>query len=195
MQAIKAGPGDFPVGITLALSDIQATEDGEILASQVRHEINDVFLESLRGDDFVGVQTYSRTRFGPDGLLPAEEGVELTQMKYEFWPEALEATIRYAAAKTGLPVIVTENGIAAADDTRRVEYIRRALGGVSNCLRDGLPVRGYTYWSAFDNFEWSLGYRPTFGLIAVDRTTQQRTVKQSARWLGSIARANAFERA
>src|SRR3972149_2645144 len=195
MQAIKAGPGDFPVGITLALSDIQATEDGEILASQMRHEINDVFLETLREDDFVGVQTYSRNRFGPDGLLPAEEGVELTQMNYEFWPEALEATIRYAAAKTGLPVIVTENGVAATDDTRRIEYIRRALGGVSNCLKDGLPVHGYTYWSAFDNFEWSLGYRPTFGLIAVDRETQERTVKPSARWLGAIARANTFERA
>jgi beta-glucosidase len=193
MEAMKAGPGDFPVGITLALLDIQAIEGGETLADQMRREINDVFLEKLHGDDFVGVQTYSRTRFGPDGLLPAEEGVELTQMDYEFWPEALEATIRYAAAKTGLPVIVTENGVAATDDTRRIAYIRRALKGVSNCLKDGLDVRGYTYWSAFDNFEWSLGYRPTFGLIAVDRETQERTVKPSARWLGAVARANAFE--
>jgi beta-glucosidase len=190
MEAIKAGPGDFPVGITLALLDIQAIEGGETLAAQMRREINDVFLETLHGDDFVGVQTYSRTRFGPDGLLGAEAGVELTQMDYEFWPEALEATIRYAVEKTGLPVIVTENGIAATDDTRRVAYIRRALQGVSNCLKDGLDVRGYTYWSAFDNFEWSLGYKPTFGLIAVDRETQERTVKPSARWLGAVARAN-----
>jgi len=193
MEAIKSGRGDFPVGITLALLDIQAIEGGETLATQMRHEINDVFLENLGGDDFVGVQTYSRTRFGPEGLLPAEEGVELTQMEYEFWPEALEATIRYAVAKTGLPVIVTENGVSTTDDTRRVEYIRRALQGVTNCINDGLPVRGYTYWSAFDNFEWSLGYRPTFGLIAVNRETQERTVKPSARWLGAIARANTFE--
>jgi beta-glucosidase len=89
--------------------------------------------------------------------------------------------------------VVTENGIATTDDTRRVEYVRRALQGVSNCLRDGLPVRGYTYWSAFDNFEWGLGYRPTFGLIAVNRETQERTVKPSARWLGAIARANSME--
>jgi beta-glucosidase len=113
-------------------------------------------------------------------------------MGYEFWPEALEATIRYTAAATGLPVIVTENGIGTDDDTRRVEYIQRALRGVANCLKDGLEVRGYTYWSALDNYEWMLGYHPTFGLIAVDRATQRRTVKPSARWLGAVARANGY---
>lgn len=190
MEAIKAGPGDFPVGLTLALQDIQAGEGGEATAAQMRQEINDVYLENLRGDDFVGVQTYSRMRFGPEGPLPPEEGVELTQVGYEFWPEALEATIRYAASVTGIPVIVTENGLATTDDTRRIEYIKRALNGVANCLKDGLDVRGYTYWSAFDNFEWMQGYRPTFGLIAVDRETQRRTVKPSGRWLGTVARTN-----
>jgi beta-glucosidase len=92
-----------------------------------------------------------------------------------------------------LPVIVTENGIGTADDSRRIEYILRAIHGVINCLKDGLDVRGYTYWSAFDNFEWELGYRPTFGLISVDRKLQQRTVKPSARMLGAIARANSIE--
>ena len=193
LEAIKSAAGNFPVGITLALQDIQSVGKGERYAARMRKEINDIYLESLQGDDFVGVQIYSRARVGPRGFLPPEEGVELTQMHYEFWPEALEAAIRDAVAKTGLPVIVTENGLATTDDTRRVEYIRRALGGVVTCLKDGLPVRGYTYWSAFDNFEWGLGYRPTFGLVAVDRGTQQRTVKPSARYLGAIARANVFQ--
>jgi beta-glucosidase len=116
-------------------------------------------------------------------------------MGYEFWPEALEACIRHAIDVSGLPVIVTENGIGTEDDTRRIEYVKRALNGVIRCLNDGLDIRGYTYWSAFDNFEWGLGYRPTFGLIAVDRKTQQRTVKPSAAFLGAIARANSFEQA
>jgi beta-glucosidase len=167
-EAIKSASENVPVGITLALQDIQSAENGEKFAARMRKEINDIYLESLQGDDFVGVQAYSRSRVGPKGFLSAEEGVELTQMHYEFWPEALEATIRDAVAKTSLPVIVTENGIATSDDTRRIEYIRRAL------------------------FEWGLGYRPTFGLIAVNRETQERTVKPSARWLGAIARANAL---
>jgi beta-glucosidase len=183
----------FPVGITLALQDVQAAEGGEAQADQLRYQLNDSFLEAVRGDDFVGVQTYSRHRVGPNGSLPPEEGVERTEMGYEFWPEALEATIREAAAVAHLPIIVTENGLGTTDDSRRVEYIRRAVRGVANCLKDGIDVRGYTYWSALDNFEWTQGYRPTFGLIAVDRATQQRTVKPSARLLGEIARGNALE--
>ncbi|HZY42278.1 MAG TPA: family 1 glycosylhydrolase, partial [Anaerolineae bacterium] len=71
-------------------------------------------------------------------------------------------------------------------------YIERALQGVANCLKDGIDVRGYFYWSAFDNFEWQLGYRPHFGLIGVDRTSFATTIKPSARRLGQMARANAL---
>jgi beta-glucosidase len=113
-------------------------------------------------------------------------------MGYEFWPEALEATIRYAAARTKLPVIVTENGLATDDDSRRIAYIERALAGVARCIGDSIDVRGYFYWSLLDNFEWIFGYQPKFGLIAADRGTQARVLKPSAKWLGSIARCNGF---
>ena len=112
-------------------------------------------------------------------------------MGCEFWPEALEACIRRAWDVTdGIPVMVTENGIATSDDTRRIAYVDRALAGVRRCLDDGIDIRGYMYWSALDNFEWAYGYRPTFGLIEVDRTTFERKPKPSAAWLGAMARAN-----
>lgn len=190
--AIKAARPELPVGMTLALSDMQAVPGGEAARDQFRHELQDVFLAATRNDDFLGVQTYSRERYGPEGPLPPEEGIELTQMGYEFWPQAVEATLRYAAQQAGVPLIVTENGIGTADDTRRVAYYRRAIAGVVNCLQDGLDVRGYYAWSAYDNFEWMLGYRPTFGIIAVDRATQERSVKSSARWLGELAQTNEF---
>ncbi len=188
--AIKAVRDTLPVGWTLANADIQAGPGGEERAATVRREVNEVYLEAVRGDDFVGIQTYGRMRFGPHGLLRPEEGVELNMMGEEVYPEALEATIRQAAAVASVPVLVTENGLATSDDTRRIAYVQRALRGVARCLQDGIDVRGYIYWTALDNFEWIFGYRPTFGLIAVDRATQERTVKPSARWLGKVARTN-----
>ena len=91
-----------------------------------------------------------------------------------------------------MPVYVTENGIGTADDPSRIEYVTRALTGLGRCLDDGIDVRGYFYWSLLDNFEWVLGYGPTFGMVAVDRTTFERRPKPSATWLGGIARANAL---
>ena len=189
VAAIKAGPGTYPVGVTLAMGDEQAVGDPSRRDAK-RELLYGPWLDAAAKDDFIGVQTYTRARVGKDGDLPPEPGVELTQMGYEFWPEALEQTIRYAASRAKVPVYVTENGVATEDDARRVEYIKRALAGVGKCLSDGIDVRGYFHWSLLDNFEWNFGYRPKFGLIAVDRQTFARTVKPSARLLGSIARSN-----
>ena len=82
-------------------------------------------------------------------------------------------------------LIVTENGIASSDDTRRTAFIESALSGVHACIADGLPVKGYFYWSLLDNFEWQKGYSMTFGLVAVDRSSQKRSPKPSLDFLGS----------
>ena len=188
--ALRTGPGKFPVGMTLALRDLQALPGAEPVRDHIRHESEDIFLDAARADDFVGVQCYTRQRVGPDGLLSPESGVELTQMAYEVWPEALEAAIRYASGRAQVPVIVTESGIATEDDTRRIAFMEGTVAGLARCLRDGIDLRGYFHWSLLDNFEWLFGYGPKFGLIAVDRKTQRRTVKPSAEWLGRIARNN-----
>jgi beta-glucosidase len=192
-DAIKAARRrDFPVGVTLAMQDDQAVPGGEARRDRVRSELYGAFLEAARSDDFVGVQTYTRMRWGADGALPPESGVPVLVMGYEFWPEALEATIRYAAQEARVPVHVTENGIGTDDDAQRIDYVRRALGGVARCLADGIDVRSYFYWSLLDNFEWLFGYRPRFGIVEVDRATQMRTPKPSAHLLSRIARANAL---
>jgi beta-glucosidase len=188
-EAIKAAaPRAFPLGVTLAMQDDQAVPGGEAMRDQVREELYGAFLEAAREDDFVGVQTYTRMRWGADGFLGPEPGVPVLIMGYEFWPEAIEGTIRYAAAQSGVPIHVTENGIGTDDDAQRLAYVRRALAGVARCLADGIDVRSYFYWSLLDNFEWLYGYGPRFGIVSVDRATQARTAKPSARWLGEIAR-------
>jgi beta-glucosidase len=201
VEVLKGHQPDVPAGLTLAMQQMWPVGDSpeqlQAAAERAAHILDgleDVYLHAAEDDDYIGVQTYSRQRVGPERTLGNEDGVETTIMGYEFWPESLEATIRRAWDVTNhTPIIVTENGIAATDDTRRVEYVRRALLGVLACIDDAIDVRGYTYWSLLDNFEWANGYGPTFGLIGVDRTTQERTVKPSARWLGAIARANAID--
>ena len=109
-------------------------------------------------------------------------------MGYEYYPEAIGNVVRKVAALFPGDLIVTENGVATADDTRRVEYIRRALADIQSCVDDGIPVKGYCYWSLMDNFEWQKGFAMQFGLIAVDRTTQKRTPKESLAFLGTYAK-------
>jgi len=196
VEAIRASAPEVPVGITLSMTDYQA-EGGpgaEARLDRIRHRMEDEFLAATEGDDFVGVQTYSRDRIGSDGRLEPEEGVETLPMGYEFWPQSLEATIRRAWEVTGgeVPILVTENGIGTFDDEQRIRYVRTALEGVLAAIADGVDVRGYTYWSLLDNFEWAFGYRPRFGLVEVDRTTFERRPKPSAAWYGSVARANAL---
>jgi len=186
--AIKAARPNLPVGITLALQEMSAGPGGEDLYRQVYAEARKPYYDAARGDDFIGVQTYSRLLIGPAGKLPPTERVLM--MGYEYWPQSLEATVREAARETGCPVLVTENGIGTEDDAERIAYTDAALAGLRRCIRDGIDVRGYIHWSLMDNFEWLEGYRPKFGLVAVDRTTFKRTPKPSAAHLARIARSN-----
>ena len=184
--AIKTLYPNIQVGITLSVHDCQALPGGESFAEAAWEEEFRHYLPYIRDDDFLGVQNYTRTLYGPQGQLPAPEGAELTQMDYEFYPEALEHVIRKVHDDFKGNLIVTENGVAISDDNRRVEFIRRALCGVENCVDDGIPVKGYCYWSLMDNFEWQKGFSMTFGLIAVDRTTLKRTPKKSLSVLGQF---------
>ena len=187
-EAIKALYPEIKVGITLSMHDLQALPGGEKFAEDAWDEEFRHYLPFIQGDDFLGVQNYTRTQYGPEGQMPCPEGAELTQMDYEFYPEALEHVIRRVHEDFKGDLIVTENGVAVSDDSRRVEFIRRALAGVESCVKDGIPVKGYMYWSLMDNFEWQKGFSMTFGLIAVDRATQMRTPKESLSVLGGYAK-------
>lgn len=188
-EAIKAFNPDIKVGLTLSLHDLQAEEGGESFAAEEWVKEFEHYLPYIKDDDFIGVQNYTRTLYGPQGQMPSPENAELTQMEYEFYPEALEHVIRKVHEEFKGDIIVTENGVAISDDSRRCEFIKRALNGVRSCLDDGIPVLGYFHWSLMDNFEWQKGFSMTFGLIAVDRTTLDRTPKESLYLLGSYAPA------
>jgi beta-glucosidase len=89
----------------------------------------------------------------------------------------------------GLPIVVTENGVADRDDELRPRYIAEHVGAVAAAVADGAEVLGYLHWTALDNFEWAQGYSQRFGLFAVDRSTQVRRAKPSAEVFARICRA------
>jgi beta-glucosidase len=195
VEAMRSGPGSFPVGLTLSMEELVAGEGGHGTRDAAEAILEDTFLAATTGDDFVGVQCYERTVLGPLGPIDPPPGTRLTQMGYEYWPQVVEYTVRRAAAITGLPVMVTENGIATDDDTERIEFITEALTGLHRCIESGVDVRGYFVWSLLDNFEWHLGFGPKLGLVGVDRSTFERHAKPSARWFGDVARTNALDAA
>jgi beta-glucosidase len=199
VEAVKTGRGDPQAGVCLQLPAHEPARPGDPACEAACRELvagmEDVYLEAELAGDWVGVQYYSRTRVDPayaDGTAPAPDGAPLTQMGWEIHPEGLYRAIA-SAARAGLPVYVTENGIATADDTERVAYIRSHLEQVVRALRDGIDVRGFHYWSSFDNFEWAEGFRPRFGLIGIDREDDlRRVVRPSARVYGEIARTRSL---
>ncbi|MDR3646331.1 MAG: glycoside hydrolase family 1 protein, partial [Candidatus Babeliales bacterium] len=136
--------------------------------------------------DFFGVQPYSHvlvdiTNLKAETEPTLREGGIKTDMPYSIYPEIMERAIN-VASYIGVPIIVTENGIADDKDDRRELYIRRHLYALSKVIEKGYDVRGYYYWSLMDNFEWAMGYGKKFGLYEVDFATQKRTLRTGGKY-------------
>lgn len=188
-DAIKSVQPDLPVGLSLAVSDDQATGMTTI-RDHKRAQAYEPWFAFAADDDFIGVQNYDRTCFDAEGALPPPPGAMLNQMGAEIHAPSLGEAVRYVHQASGKPVLVTEHGVGIADDAIRGPFILDAIKGLKAAMADGVDVLGYIHWSLLDNFEWYSGYTPRFGLVEVDRTNFKRTPKPSAYLLGTIARNN-----
>jgi beta-glucosidase len=137
--------------------------------------------------DFFGVNYYTRIhlRFNPFKKMGVElrhldlDGHGLTNIGWEVHPRGLEKVLRYAS-RLNLPLIITENGIATHDAQRKADYMKRHVDVVERCLRNGIDVRGYYYWTLIDNYEWLQGLDARFGLYRVDFNTLKRSPTSAA---------------
>lgn len=141
--------------------------------------------------DYIGLNHYSGSLTGatfrdvPPNWLPKSDFGWAVQPQ---WMRVCLGELK----PLGKPVYVTENGIAAQDDERRVRFLEDVLGQVWQAIEDGVDVRGYFHWTSMDNFEWARGYSMRFGLIAVDLASQERTLKPSADLFSRIAQENSL---
>lgn len=180
------------VGWTVANQALTVTPGAEAKHAEVQYFWEDMYLEAARGDDFIGVQSYTSQPVDADGIVPHPPHPDNTLMGWAYRPDALGIAVRHTREVVGdVPILITENGIATDDDKRRIAYTTEALSALHEAMADGADVRGYIHWSLLDNFEWGR-WEPTFGLIAVDRETFVRQPKPSLTWLGGIARDSAL---
>lgn len=153
--------------------------------------------------DFLGINYYSRSVVSAAQPWDVHKsGRELTDMGWEVYPEGLtELLLRVHHDYPVPPIYVTENGGAFKDqcvagrvhDPQRTDYIARHIAAVAEAIRQGVPMAGYMVWSLLDNFEWASGYGKRFGMVHVDYATQQRTLKDSARWYQNFLQQQAAQ--
>lgn len=179
--------------------------DGLEFFGEMAPKFTDADLKTMNQPlDFFGVNTYSAktVKAGQDGkpeFVAGLPGEPLTNMDWQVKPECLYWGARFFHERYGLPIIVTENGMAGIDwvskdgkvhDPQRIDFLHRHIEQLRNAADEGVPVEGYFQWSMLDNFEWAEGYRKRFGLVHVDYQTQKRTPKDSYYWYKDVIATN-----
>ncbi|MEM1331516.1 MAG: GH1 family beta-glucosidase [Planctomycetota bacterium] len=153
--------------------------------------------------DFMGINIYQaeRVRAGADGheMVPPPPGAPRTNFDWPVVPEALRWGPRFISERYDVPLYMTENGLAGMDwvaedgrvhDPQRIDFMCRYLKQLRLAIDDGVNMRGYFHWSILDNLEWAEGYGKRFGLIHVDFTTLERTLKDSAYFYRRVIKTN-----
>ena len=151
---------------------------------------NEYFLLLTKGThDYLAVQYYFHNRFKFPKRIHLGDKPE-SDLGWEIYPKGLYNVLK-KVRRYKLPIYITENGLADADDSQRTEFIKGHLVAIHQAMQEGADVRGYFYWSLLDNFEWDKGFWPRFGLIEVDYATQKRAIRKSALEFAKICQENA----
>lgn len=155
-----------------------------------RHGGTGEYRHMLNYQDFLGLQYYIRNVIRPRFSHPVNwakmpHSERKNDVGWEMYPEGLYK-LTQKLKKYNLPIYITENGTADSRDELRADFIRDHVEAINRSIQDGADIRGYFYWSLLDNFEWSSGFWPKFGLVEVDRNIQKRSVRPSAYKYASI---------
>lgn len=146
---------------------------------------DDYFLKKVvKNCDFIGVNYYQSMRVYGYRIHNPETPVN--DLNWVMAPSDIELVLERLHEKYKLPILITENGVADGEDEHRQWWIKETILGMQAAVKRGVNIQGYIHWSLTDNFEWSYGRWPRFGLAAVDYKTGKRTLRPSAVWFGGV---------
>lgn len=149
--------------------------------------------------DFFGMSYYARVTHDPMPITYIQTPEKIKKLgvphddMWEYHPEGLRTCIDRYWKKYKKPIIITENGVCDASDDLRQRAILDYAKVLHEALKDGIDIRGYYWWSTWDNFEWHLGPTKRFGLYACDLETKDRTKRKSADTFSKLAHYKSFE--
>lgn len=142
--------------------------------------------------DYIGINYYGRFMvqliFKSPFVKLFEGPGPKTDMGWEMFPQGLYPVLKKAYSRYKLPILISENGLADADDSRRTNFIQKHVEQIEKAQEDGVPVIGYLHWSLTDNFEWAEGLKPRFGLVEIDYETGERKPRPSYRAFSEMLR-------
>ncbi|AHB42465.1 beta-glucosidase [Candidatus Saccharibacteria bacterium RAAC3_TM7_1] len=154
-------------------------------ADAMQYFSDDYFLKKVIDQcDFLGVNYYFSNRVYGYRVHNPEEHV--SDMGWDMQPANLEFVVERLWEKYKKPIIITENGLADADDELRKWWLQHTLLALQRALQSGVRIQGYLHWSLLDNVEWAYGRWPRFGLAEVDYISMKRTLRPSAHWFGQM---------
>jgi beta-glucosidase len=147
------------------------------------HWTHDFIGRVHRKCDSIGMNYYLHKKFGDKTEYPK------TDMGWDVYPEGLEKSL-LMLKRYKKPLWVSEAGVADADDDMRADYIGRLVKAAAAAISKGADLRGFTYWSLLDNYEWAEGFEKRFGLVEINYSTLERKVRPSAYVYKSIIERN-----
>ncbi len=190
--SIKCTHPDIQVGLAAQLGDVRCVNGRNPLNRAVVRAMayawNWWFLNRVKSSlDFVGLNYYFTEYRDWLGRIKNPKQ-PVSDLGWYMEPAGIECVIAATWRRYRKPILITENGLADSADEHRQWWLEETFGALQRAMGSGVQLLGYLHWSLLDNFEWAYGWWPRFGLVAVDRTTMQRTIRPSAQWFANRIR-------
>lgn len=191
-RILKAKKSSLQVGLAAQLANIQPKRPHNLLDTiatfWMRYYWNWWFLNRVKKQqDFIGFNYYFTDYY--KGFKRDNPPFPTNDLGWYMEPEGLHALILRVWYHYKKPILITENGLADANDEHRKWWIEETILAIERAMSEGVDIRGYMHWSLLDNFEWAYGWWPKFGLVEVDRQNDmKRTIRPSGRWYGEMVK-------